>query len=345
MPIKTPPAIPRREWIDVEFLVENLREKVHVQVDLCAGENVCSQKRVCEANLHRPGLALSGYYDLFTHHRIQILGNTETEYLKALSKSEQIERFASLLTFDIPILFITNNNKLPHYLEDLARDKQIPMGYTSAETMHFMALLQDFLEDQFALQTMVHGTMVDVYGIGILIVGKSGIGKSEVALDLVERGQRLVADDAVMLTRKGSVLMASATDINKHFMEIRGLGVLDVLSMFGIRAIRYQKRLEVVLELTLWNEHDSVERTGLGNEKINILDLDIPIIRLPMTPGKNITVVAETIAMNHLSKHYGYDPAMAFQKRVQSAIESKKLRAEDSNSLKRAVDYFEGDIE
>lgn len=345
MPIKTPPAIPRKEWIDVEFLIDKLRDKVHLNIVLCAGESVCTQKRVCEANLHRPGLALSGYLDLFTHQRIQILGNTEIEYIKGLSKSEQIERFGTLLSFDIPVIFITNNNRLPNYLEDLAITKQVPLLYTDSETTHFMALLQDFLEDQFALQTMVHGTMVDVYGIGILIAGKSGIGKSEVALDLVERGQRLVADDAVILTRKGSVLMASATDINKHFMEIRGLGVLDVLSMFGIRAVRYQKRLEVVLELTLWNDEETVERTGLGNETIRILDVDIPIIRLPMTPGKNITVVAETIAMNHLSKHYGYDPAVAFQKRVKSAIESKKLNSNEKNSLKRAVDYFEGDIE
>lgn len=345
MPIKTPPAIPRREWIDVGFLVEKLKDKVHLNLTLCAGESVCTHKRVSEATLHRPGLALSGYLDLFTHHRIQILGNTETEYLKSCSKSDQINRFEQLLSFDIPVLFVTNNNKLPDYLENIAREKQTPLFYTNTQTTLFMALLQDFLEDQFALQTMVHGTMVDVYGIGILIVGKSGIGKSEVALDLVERGQRLVADDAVMLTRKGSVLMASATDVNKHFMEIRGLGVLDVLSMFGIRAIRYQKRLEVVMELTLWNEQETVERTGLGNEKINMLDVDIPIIRLPMTPGKNITVVAETIAMNHLSKHYGYDPAVAFQKRVQSAIESKQLNSDENNSLKRAVDYFEGDIE
>ena len=345
MPIKTPPAIPRREWIDVDFLIEKLRDNVHLDVVLCAGEASCSQKRVSEANLHRPGLALSGYYDLFTHQRIQILGNTEMEYLKALDQQQQIDRFSTLLSFDIPVIFITNKNKLPLYLEDIAKEKKIPLLYTDTETTRFMAMLQDFLEDQFALQTMVHGTMVDVYGIGILIVGKSGIGKSEVALDLVERGQRLVADDAVMLTRKGSVLMASATDVNKHFMEIRGLGILDVLSMFGIRAIRYQKRLEVVLELTLWNDQETVERTGLGNEKIKILDLDIPIIRLPMTPGKNITVVAETIAMNHLSKHYGYDPAQAFQHRVKSAISSKTISKDSQQALRRAVDYFEGDIE
>ncbi|MDZ7682088.1 MAG: hypothetical protein U5J63_10365 [Fodinibius sp.] len=140
---------------------------------------------------------------------------------------------------------------LPDYLLDMAEEAEIPVYGTPLETTRFMHLTRDFLEDQFALQTMVHGSMVDVYGIGILIAGKSGIGKSEVALDLVERGHRLVADDVVILTKKNNVLMTSATEMNKHFMEIRGLGIIDIMSMFGVRAIRYQKRLEVVLELSL----------------------------------------------------------------------------------------------
>jgi HPr kinase/phosphorylase len=205
-----------------------------------------------------------------------------------------------------------------------------------------LSVVQDFLEDQFALQTMVHGTMMDIYGIGILIAGKSGIGKSEVGLDLVERGHRLVADDAVMLSRKGSVLMASATEINKHFMEIRGLGILDVMSMFGIRAIRYQKRLEVVLELSLWSDRMEVERTGLNNSTVRILDTDIPLIQLPITPGKNITVIAETIAINHLLKHYGYDAAKVFQDKVKRQIMEKR---DGASSPASAVDYFEGDVE
>lgn len=206
-----------------------------------------------------------------------------------------------------------------------------------------MYTLRDFLEDQFAIQTMVHGSMVDVYGIGILIAGKSGIGKSEVALDLVERGHRLVADDVVMLTKKSNVLMSSATEMSKHFMEIRGLGIVDVMSMFGIRAIRYQKRLEVVLELTLWDETGEIERTGLDHDSVNVLGLDIPLIHLPITPGKNITVIAEVIAMNYLLKHYGYDPAKAFQDRIQSSIANKTKGME--GMPKRAIEYFEGDVE
>ena len=188
------------------------------------------------------------------------------------------------------------------------------------ETTKFIYLLRDFLEDYFAVQTMLHGTMVDVYGIGILISGISGLGKSEVALDLVERGHRLVSDDVVMLTKKSNILIASATEMNKHFMEIRGLGIIDVMSMFGIRSIRYQKRLEVILELSLWEDTENLNRTALDHDTVEILGTKIPLIHLPITPGKNITVIAEVIAMNYLLKHYGYDAAQAFQKKIKKHI-------------------------
>src|SRR5699024_12312889 len=264
----------------------------------------------------RPGLALAGFVKLFTYQRLQIIGNTETRYLKSLSTDEQCEAFSNLLQFDIPALFITHNNDLAAPLLQMAKENGTPVYRTPVESTRFLQLLRDFLDDQFALQTMVHGSMVDVYGVGILIAGKSGIGKSEVALDLVERGHRLVSDDAVILTKKNNVLMTSATEMNKHFMEIRGLGIIDIISMFGIRAIRYQKRLEVVLELSIWDETQNIERTGLNHDFSSIIDIDVPLIHLPITPGKNITVIAEVIAMNYLLRHHGYDPAEAFQQKV-----------------------------
>jgi HPr kinase/phosphorylase len=311
-------------------------------VDSCATERVCDERFVSEADLHRPGLALAGYVKLFTYQRIQIIGNTETQYLEHLSDDDQKKAFGNLTDFDIPVIFLTDDNDLPHHLYEMAEEAGIPIFKVSQETTRFMFTLRDFLEDQFAMQTIVHGSMVDVYGIGILIAGKSGIGKSEVALDLVERGHRLVADDVVILTKKNNVLMASATEMNKHFMEIRGLGIIDIMSMFGIRAIRYQKRLEVVLELSLWEETQNVERTGLNRESVEILGVDTPIIHLPITPGKNITVIAEVIAMNYLLSHYGYDAAKAFQDKVKKHIAKKSSR---SGMPKRAIEYFEGDVE
>lgn len=342
MPIGPHAPIPRKEKIAVSFLIDRLRKKVQIELESCVNEDACGSRHIYEQELHRPGLAMAGFVELYTHQRIQILGNTECEYLRQLSVEDQKKAFSNILKFDVPVIFLTHGNALPDYLIDMAVGFSIPIFRTPMETTKFMFQLRDFLDDQFAVQTVVHGSMVDVYGIGILIAGKSGIGKSEVALDLIERGHRLVADDVVMLTRKNNIVLASSTDMNQHFMEIRGLGIIEVLSMFGIRSIRYQKRLEVVVELFLWEEGRQVNRTGLEKDTVSLLDVDIPIVHLPITPGKNITVIAEVIAMNHLLSHYGYDAAEAFKEKIQKRIQEKKGTR---NVPGRAVDYFEGDME
>lgn len=342
MPFGNLEPIPRKEKITVSYLVEKLRQHVKIDLNEHVATGTADKKLITEADLHRPGLALAGYVKLFTHQRVQVLGNTENQYLSNLPEEKQIDAFANLVQFDIPVIFLTDNNELPSYLAEMVEKAGIPVYGTSIETTRFMHILRDFLEDQFAMQTLVHGSMVDVYGIGILIAGKSGIGKSEVALDLVERGHRLVSDDVIILTQKSNVLMGSATEMNKHFMEIRGLGIIDVMSMFGIRAVRYQKRLEVVLELSLWDESEDIERTGLNQDSTSILGVNIPLINLPITPGKNITVIAEVIAMNYLLRHYGYDAARAFQDKIKKQIAKKTGNAE---TPRRAIEYFEGDIE
>ena len=345
MPLHEHPPIPRKEYITVEYLVTQLKDTVKVDVEVCTAGPNCLKRQIKESDLHRPGLALSGFTELFTWHRIQIFGNTECEYLDHLNDDEKIKAFSNLTKFDIPIIFITHGNRLPDILVNLAKAVNIPVFYTEMDTVKFMFMLQDFLDDQFALQTVVHGAMVDVYGIGIMIAGKAGIGKSEVALDLVERGHRLVSDDVIRLTKKNNVLIGTATDINKHFMEVRGLGIIDIMKMFGIRAVRYQKRLEVVVELYLWNELEKVDRTGLVRDTVRILDVEIPLIKLPITPGKNITVIAEVIAMNHLLDHYGYNAAKELQDIIRKRIQEKTNSDESSKLNSRAINYFEGDTE
>lgn len=342
MPFGNLEPIPRKDKISVAYLVEKLQERVNITLGPLTGEELSEDRFVTEADLHRPGLALAGYVKLFTYQRIQVIGNTESQYMDNMNEEERKKAFRNIVQFNIPVIFLTDNNNLPDYLLEMASEANIPIYRTPVETTRFMYLIRDFLEDQFAVQTLVHGSMVDVYGIGILIAGKSGIGKSEVALDLVERGHRLVADDVVMLTKKNNILMTSATEMNQHFMEIRGLGIVDVMSMFGIRAIRYQKRLEVVLELSLWDESRDIDRTGLDQDSTPILGVDIPLIHLPITPGKNITVIAEVIAMNYLLRHYGYDAAEVLQDKIKEHI-AHKTNSQDMP--RRAVDYFEGDIE
>jgi HPr kinase/phosphorylase len=192
---------------------------------------------------------------------------------------------------------------------------------TSLKTGDFYRRIQPYLEGMFAPTTTLHGSMADVYGVGLLVVGRSGIGKSECVLDLVERGHRLVADDLVYVSRRGNdVLIARGHELQRHHMEIRGIGIVDIPALFGIRSIRQQKRIEVVVRLVDWNERDAYDRTGLESEQIEILDVELPQVTIPLNPGKNITVIAEVIAMNHLLKYSGVHMAERFNASLQAAM-------------------------
>lgn len=312
--------------------------KTRFKLRLLNGE-VGFENQIRDKNLHRPGLALAGYVELFTFDRVQVIGNTETKFLNSLSADKRRQAFTKLLEFKIPCIILTDNNRLPDDLLHAAAQKQIPVFGSSFETTKIAYFLADFLDDQFSPQVVVHGSLVDVYGIGVLLVGRSGIGKSEIALDLVERGHRLVADDVVTVTRKGEgILIGAGTDLVKHFMEIRGLGLIDVRSMFGIRAIRFQKRVEIIIELEEWKATQDYTRTGLDDQTIQVLDVDVPLVKLPIFPGKNVTVITEVIALNYLLKHYGYDAAKEFAKRLEGVIGQK-------SKGHRAIDYFEHDFE
>lgn len=337
----------QKEAISVEFMVEQIRERVGMEVSEVNRVDA-SEREVVESNLHRPGLALAGYTDLFTYKRVQVFGNTESQFLSHLSDEARLEAFGHLVQFDIPCLFLTENNALPPTLVHMATAAGIPIYVTPVPSTEFMYHLRDFLEDQFAIQQTVHGSLVDVYGIGLLLIGKSGIGKSEVALDLVERGHRLVADDVVVVTKKSEgVLMGSGTELTQHFMEIRGLGIVDVRAMFGIRAIRFQKRVEVVVGMEVWEPEKEYTRIGMVEEAQDILGVPLPLVELPIVPGKNVTVICEVIAMNHLLRHYGYDPAQVFARRLTERIRSKGsgLPDGDSSRPRRGTEWFEHDIE
>ncbi|MBI3122882.1 MAG: HPr kinase/phosphorylase [Ignavibacteriales bacterium] len=329
--------ISKKESISVEFFFNNTKEKFKLRH---VNEQISLSRRIFEQNLHRPGLPLAGFLDLFSFSRVQVFGNTEMKYLEDLTLDERVKSLERIFKFAIPCVIITNDNNAPDEMLDLANKYEVPIFISSYETTKLAYLISDFLDDQFSPRLSIHGSFVDVYGVGMLFVGKSGIGKSEVALDLVERGHRLVADDVVILTKKGEgILMGSGTELVKHFMEIRGIGIIDIRSMFGVRAIRYQKRLEVIIELEIWDTESDYTRTGLDTDSINVMDVEMPLIKLPILPGKNITVVSEIIALNYLLKHYGYDAAKVLQERITSKIQQK------TNSLNRSVNYFEHDFE
>lgn len=331
----------QKESISVAFMVRQLRETVGVDIKPVNDEVNADRREVTESNLHRPGLALAGYVDLFTHQRIQVLGNTENQYLDHLDEADRQDAFDHLVQFPVPCVIVTDGNTLDPGLVAMATNEGIPVYRSSVPTVRFMSLLRGFLTDQFAPQRAVHGSLVDVYGIGLLLIGKSGIGKSEVALDLVERGHRLVADDVVIATkREESLLMGAGTELVQHFMEVRGLGLVDIRSMFGIRAIRFQKRIEIVVNMQLWDSEKEYTRINMVEDTHEILGVDLPMVQVPITPGKNITVICEVIAMNYLLRHYGYDPAEVFTERLR-----QRIQQEGAPTPRRGIEYFEHDYE
>jgi HPr kinase/phosphorylase len=330
-------AVSKKESITVDFFYKNVKN--NFRIHLCSDESGLNRK-IVEQNLHRPGLALAGFVDLFSYSRVQVFGNTEVKYLNSLSKAQRVQAFEKIFSFNLPCIIFTNSNHPDDEIISLANSYHVPVFCTNLTTTKLIYFVSDFLEDQFSLRASIHGSFVDVYGVGICFVGKSGIGKSEVALDLVERGHRLVADDVIILTKKGEgILMGAGTSLVKHFMEIRGLGLIDVEKMFGVRAIRFQKRLEVVVELELWDDNTTYTRTGLESETVNILDVEIPYVKLPIVSGKNITVIAEIISLHYLLKHYGYDAAEIFKTRLDETLIKNKGKVE------RGIDYFEHDFE
>jgi HPr kinase/phosphorylase len=300
----------QREPLALEVLSNGLEAKVPITI----------------SDINRPGMALMGYPENFLFERIQILGRTEIAYLGTLSPKGRAEALDRLFQFAMPGIIVTKGLDLPEGLLERANKHRVPLLRTPQDTTPFIHQLTGYLDWVFAPSVTVHASLVDVYGVGLLFTGRSGIGKSETALDLVERGHRLVADDVVRITRRhGDILIGSCNEVLKHTMEIRGLGVIDVQAIFGIRAIRGQKRVEVEVHLTEWDSKAEYERLGLDDVRARYLDSEIPLVTVPILPGKNITVIAEVIALNHLVKVYGYHPARALNERLMESMRNKLL--------------------
>ena len=281
-------------------------------------------REVPTADASGPGLVLAGYVGRFVHQRLQVLGETEVSYLRALSAEDRTRILDTFLRYPIPCVMVTKGLELPEGMEAIAKQHGVTILRSRLKTQEFYKRITPFLEDVFAPTTSLHGSLADVYGVGLLFTGASGIGKSECVLDLVERGHRLVADDLVITRKKGhDIVIGSGHPLQRHFMEIRGVGLIDVKAIFGIRAVRQQKRIEVVVVLTKWEEGMVVERTGLEIDTTEILGVEIPRIHVPLNPGKNITVIAEVIAMNHLMRYSGVDPAHAFNERLKGHMQQK----------------------
>lgn len=320
--------------ITVEKLFKSRGQEL--ELTLLNGNEQGLKKVVNNAELHRPGLALTGFLERFANKRIQILGETEMAYLSRLSSERIKEVCAQLFEFNIPMLIISKGITPPFELIEGADQHETSVFSSRLSTAELTNRLSAYLDHVFAPTINVHGTLVDVYGVGLLYTGKSGIGKSEVALDLVERGHRLVADDVVKITRTTpDVIIGTGSELLGHHMEIRGVGIIDIEELFGIRAIRLQKRIEVEVNLALWSETEDYERLGIEEQQTSVLGVRIPVIRVPISPGKNITVISEVIAMNHMLKVYGENSALEFTKKLSQTLSRQSM----------TKDYLESDYE
>ena len=283
-----------------------------------------------------PGLVLAGFTARFVADRLHILGETEIAYLGSLDPAGRLRALETLFGFELPAVIITKAQKPPSELLALATAKGVAVIRTKLKTAEFYRRVKPFLDDVFAPTTTVHASLADVFGVGLLFLGRSGIGKSECVLDLVERGHRLVADDVVHITRQGNdVLIGRGHELSRHYMEIRGVGLIDIKALFGIRAVRQQKRIEVVVQLEDWDASREYDRTGLDAQQTTLLDIAVPLVTVPLNPGKNLTVVCEVVAMNHLLRYTGVDSARSLNERL-----LKRMRARSD-----VKEYLEEDYE
>jgi HPr kinase/phosphorylase len=270
-------------------------------------KNKISDSKITSVDLHRPGLALAGFFGDYASEHIQLLGHTEWNYLEFVGEDYRKLVFSRFAKYKSPLWILTHGLEPHRELVEMCETVNIPLLVTELPTINFARPLQRHLENYFARKIFLHGSMIDIFGVGTLFIGESGVGKSECIMDLVERGHCLVSDDAIDLRRIGNLIFGTGKEGYNHYIEIRGIGIVNVRSMFGVRAVRNEKRLDIILELQRWDSAEQYNRTGLDTITNNILGLDIPHIVIPVIPGKNIAVISEVVAMDYLLKREGLD--------------------------------------
>ncbi|CDZ81141.1 HPr kinase/phosphorylase [Candidatus Rubidus massiliensis] len=300
------------------------RFKDRLGLELVAGKSGLKRKiKVPEA--HRPGLSLSGYLKNFVNKRILIFGRVEIEYLRDLLPIVRVTRLQSLLSTATPAVIVARRYLPPKELKEICEKNNIPLFRANLTTMNLMSKLTLLLVEEFSPTISCHGTLVEVFGVGVLIKGDSAVGKSETALGLVERGHRLISDDIVKVKkREAGYLEGFGAELTKHHMEIRGIGIINVAHLYGAVCVRDQKSIDIVVKLETWDDNQFYDRVGLEEKFCDLLGVQLPYHILPIKPGRDVVLLLETIALNHRLKGMGYNSAQDFTKRLAQEISSKK---------------------
>ncbi|WP_042462953.1 HPr(Ser) kinase/phosphatase [Neobacillus dielmonensis] len=291
------------------------------QLELISGEEGINRP-ITTSDISRPGIEMAGYFEYYPADRIQLLGKTELSFFAGLPEREKQSRMEKLCTDITPAIIVTRGLEVPPELIEASEQESVPVLRVPMKTTRFSSRLTNFLESKLAPTTAVHGVLVDVYGIGVLITGKSGVGKSETALELVKRGHRLVADDCVEIRQEDQdTLVGTSPELIEHLLEIRGLGIINVMTLFGAGAVRSNKRITLVMNLEIWDSKKQYDRLGLDEETMKIIDTQIPKLTVPVRPGRNLAVIIEVAAMNFRLKRMGVNAAQQFTDRLSDVIE------------------------
>ncbi|MBM3198590.1 MAG: HPr kinase/phosphorylase [Chlamydiae bacterium] len=303
------------------------KHKEALSLSLLAGQKgLLRAVRSPEAN--RPGLSLAGYLKNYTNQRILVFGPMEMSYLQDLDKEVCLHRVKGVLTPKTPALVIACRGGIPQDIVSLCEEESLPLFRTKMKMMEFSTRLSSLLNEEFSPSTTCHGTLVEAFGVGILIQGDSSVGKSETALGLIERGHRLICDDLVEIRlREGLYLEGSGPELTRHLMEIRGIGIINVAHLYGAVCVRDDKKIDIVIKIEEWDDQRFYDRIGLDQQYCDILGLQVPYHVLPVKPGRDVVLLVETIALNHRLKEMGFNSARDFNKKLLETIEKKQKQA------------------
>ncbi|KXZ40479.1 Hpr(Ser) kinase/phosphatase [Alkalithermobacter thermoalcaliphilus JW-YL-7 = DSM 7308] len=302
--------------------VRNLIKDLNLDIVYCPEE---VDYYIESSDINRPGLQLAGYFGDFSYDRIQIIGKGEYNYFEHLDEKIRKERLDKLFSYEIPALIVTRGLKVNSDTIDAAKKYKKIILSTNMNTTRFINRVSNYLNEKLAASKTMHGVLVDVDGIGILIIGESGVGKSETALELIKRGHRLVADDAVEIRKiDEDLLLAQAPETIRHLMEIRGIGILDIKSLYGVGAVKLSKNVDMVIELQVWKEGQYYDRLGIEENYMEILGVPVEHVIIPVRPGRNIAMIIEVAAKNHRQKAMGYNAARDFNDRLMKKLSEDK---------------------
>ncbi|MCH5188152.1 MAG: HPr(Ser) kinase/phosphatase [Oscillospiraceae bacterium] len=314
-----------REKINLTTLINDFHlEEIYVP------DNIDEIKIGC-TDVHRPGIQLgAGYYDYFDHDRIQILGKAEQFYMMQKTPEERFEGYDRLMSTGVPVVIVTRSLECYPELVETARIHRVPLLRTDESTSDFVAALIGALNVYLAPTITRHGVLVEVYGEGVLLLGDSGVGKSETAIELIKRGHRLVADDAVEIRRTSAkTVVGSSPEIIRHFMELRGIGIVDVKRIFGVGAVKDTEKINLVVNLEVWQQGKNYERLGLDREQTTLLGIELPCLTIPVRPGRNLAVIIEIAAMNNRQQRMGYNAAEELSERLNKQMSEQNITGGD----------------